>query len=154
MSEHTPYPWEGVPAGVPCWHIHHLALLEWSYWPLNTRAAVIAEYKPEREVETRLRLMRPVRGELPAEVVEAGRQVAEAVILYQKADDWVCGEGYRPHSTAARDARRKASTAWQDAEEAFVRIQATHADAINALHRAECPDCPWDGTTIFPEEKP
>jgi len=30
---------------------------------------------------------------------------------------------------------------------------ASAEDDLAALHLEECPDCPWDGTTIFPEEK-
>ena len=32
------------------------------------------------------------------------------------------------------------------------RAWAEHKDEIEALHKRECLDCPWDGHTIFPEK--
>src|SRR3972149_4346955 len=63
------------------------------------------------------------------------------------------------------DAFVKASVAYAKAGDAFVKAKATFVKAkaaynkaydeclpqIEALHALECPDCPWNGTTIFPE---
>ena len=39
--------------------------------------------------------------------------------------------------------------------EAYKKVEATalakRDGAINTLHAKECPDCPWDGETIFPK---
>lgn len=32
------------------------------------------------------------------------------------------------------------------------RLPTASRKAIIRLHKKECPDCPWDGRTIFPEE--
>lgn len=39
------------------------------------------------------------------------------------------------------------ATLWQDVS------SGKYKKIIEALHRKECPDCPWDGKTIFPKEK-
>jgi len=38
------------------------------------------------------------------------------------------------------------------AREEYDRALEEHAAEIEALHEQECPDCPWDGQTIFPEK--
>lgn len=104
------------------WHIYHDVLLEWTTEPIEHRIEYIQTEKPEHERALRLRLLRPVRGSLPASVVEARRAVVEA---------W---------------------RAYGEARRAYAATLSAHADEINALHAQECePDCSWDGQTIFPE---
>ena len=38
---------------------------------------------------------------------------------------------------------------WAACDETIQKYQSK----IEALHTLECPDCPWDGETIFPERK-
>lgn len=89
------------------WHIHHDVLVEPLTEPIKNRIEFIKENKPKDEVELRLKLMKPVKGKLPKELVEAGQKWKEAG---QKRD-----------------------------------LQ------IIALHKKECPNCPWDSKrqTIF-----
>jgi len=72
------------------------------------------------ESERELRLFRPIRSALPKSLLKAWA-------------DW----------SKVRDDYNKASAdyykAWADCW-----------PEIEALHAAECPNCPWDGTTIFP----
>jgi len=89
--------------GDPVWHIHHDALVEPLTEPLENRIKFIKERKPAREIETRLRLMKPVRGKLP--------ELAKAYAEWAKA---------------------------------------YAAPSVLALHAKECPNCPWNGETIFP----
>ena len=35
-------------------------------------------------------------------------------------------------------------------EEAYASARKVFEEAIVSLHAKECPDCPWDGKTIFP----
>ncbi len=128
------YLWEGVPAGVPCWHIHHGTLLEESYEPLEKRANYIRAAKPPLEVERRLRLMRPVQGQLPEEVAKAARQECKAAKAYSRTP-FSCGPKY---------------SFWLGAHNRLHEARDKHATEIAALHKAECPNCPWDGNTIFP----
>ena len=90
----------------PFWHIHHEVLLEWSD-DIQERIDYIKAHKPPHEVETRLRLLKPVQGALPPKLVKAKAAYAKAY------------------------------------DECLPQIE--------ALHALECPDCPWNGTTIFPE---
>ena len=97
------------------WHIHHDVLCEYSA-NIDERIAYIKKEKPQHEIETRLRLLRPVKGELPSEFVTA-----------RKAWDKAC---------KARDKARDKGD--------------KHKDTIEVLHKLECPNCPWNGSTIFP----
>jgi hypothetical protein len=116
------------------WHCHHEKLVEWCY-DFGERVDYIRTQKQEDEQETRLRLFKPVRGKLPKEVVEASRAYAEASRAYDKARR-ACVEAYR---------------AYDEASQAHDEAIARHLPAIQALHAQECPNCPWDGETIFPE---
>ena len=165
----TKYLWEDTPAGVMCWHIHHDVLLEISTESLAERAAFIREHKPPEEVARRLRAMRPVVGVLPEPVVDAARAYtaawkahAEAVKAYTearkaRADAWkpyaeawkVYGKAVKTYDEA-RNAHDEAWKAWADARMAYIAMIKAHHSELEALHAAECPDCPWDGKTLFP----
>jgi len=110
------------------WHVHHEELMEYCY-DYDERVDYICHRKPAHEVEPRLRLMHPVRGKLP-----------EALIKARAAYD----KGW-----AAYD---KAQAAWDKARAAWENALREHKPEIEALHAQECPNCPWDGETIFPQE--
>jgi len=104
------------------WHIHHDVLLETSS-NIAERIEYIKDNKSKGEIETRLHLLKPVRGQLP-------KPYLRAEDAYDKAEGtW--------------DKVRKAWKACNKAREKY-RPQ------IEALHAKECPDCPWNGETIFP----
>ena len=86
----------------------------------DERRRYIANQKPEAERELRLRLFQKVRGNLPKAYVEA----------WKAYDD----------SFTAR------AEAWKALDEACKAC----VSEIETLHALECPDCPWDGKTIFP----
>src|SRR3972149_5630264 len=156
----------------PFWHIHHEVLLEWSD-DIQERIDYIKAHKPPHEVETRLRLLKPVQGALPPKLVKArdaylasvkaraafGKDwdaFVKASVAYAKA-----GDAYDKASVAydkARDALDKAGDAFGKDWDAYDKAKAAYAKAydeclpqIEALHALECPGCPWNGTTIFPE---
>ena len=119
-----------------CWHIHDRVLVESLAEPLKNRIKYIKENKPKHERETRLRLMQPVKGRLPDAVVKAR-------VAYVKAwDAW----------DRVEEAYVKAEEAHKKAREAYRKALRDHKDEIEALHAKECPNCPWDGRTIFPED--
>src|SRR3990170_906851 len=146
----------------PFWHIHHEVLLEWSD-DIQERIDFIQAEKPKHEVEIRLRLLKPVQGALPPKLVKAGDARDKADAAYVKA-----GDAYVKARAAFGkdwDAFVKASVAYAKAGDAFVKAKAAFVKAkaaynkaydeclpqIEALHALECPDCPWNGTTIFPD---
>ena len=104
--------------GKLAWHVHHETLYELLYEPIEVRRAYILRYKPQAEIDTRLRLLKLV-GNPPDDLVKA-------------YSEW-----------------NKAYSEWNKALEA---LHASELDnALEALHAVECPDCPWNGRTIFPE---
>src|SRR3989304_5808430 len=140
----------------PYWHIHHKDfLLEWSD-DIQERIDFIQAEKPKHEVEIRLRLLKPVQGALPPKLVKAGDARDKAYDANAKARD--AYDKARDAFVKARVAYAKAGDAFVKAKAAFVKAKAAYNKAydeclpqIEALHALECPDCPWNGTTIFPE---
>ena len=126
------------------WHIHHKALCEPLLEPIENRIEFIKAAKPADEVETRLRLMRPVRGKIPVALARAGAALHKAYAAWQKA----------------YAAWHKAYAAWQKAyaalQKAYAALQKAYTVALPALeklHAQECPNCSWDGKTIFPKKE-
>ena len=122
------------------WHVHHDRLLEWCY-SYNERASYISEQKREDQKETRLRLFKPVKGKLPQEVVEAWQAIDKARQALNKA---------RQAYYEASQAYYEASQALDEARQALDEALHKNMPAIEALHKEECHDCPWNGKTIFP----
>jgi hypothetical protein len=46
---------------------------------------------------------------------------------------------------------KAASDAWCAASLALAEVLINYKQEIEELHKLECPNCPWDGHTIFPE---
>lgn len=104
------------------WCIHHRVKLQSLTEPVENRVSHIREHKPEHEVETRLRAMRPVKGALPVAVVKAHA-------------DW-----------------EKAQADWLKAYADWRKHLSDHADEIDALFVAECHDVAWGPEgLVFPE---
>ena len=128
------------------WHVHHGILIEWCY-NYNERAEYIRTRKPKNERETRLRLFQPVKN-LPEEIIKARRVYDEAWRAYVEAR-----RAYVEASRACDKACQACDEAWQAFDEAsrtYHEVANRNMSAIEALHAEECPDCPWDGYTIFP----
>jgi len=116
------------------WHIHHDILLEPLTSPIEERIAFIKRRKPAHEQGLRLRLLKLVEGTLPDAFEKAGEAFRKAGEASEKA--WEASEKARGAYDKARGAYDKAGKA-----------------CILALHAIECPNCPWDGNTIFPKEE-
>src|SRR3990167_5699638 len=146
----------------PFWHIHHEVLLEWSD-DIQERIDFIQAEKPKHEVEIRLRLLKPVQGALPPKLDKAKAAYDKAWDAFGK--DWDAYVKARAAFGKDWDALDKADAAYVKAGDAYVKAKAAFVKAkaaynkaydeclpqIEALHALECPDCPWNGTTIFPE---
>ena len=123
------------------WHVHHDVLMEALTEPIENRINCIESYKPEHEKEVRLRLLRPVVGRLPDVFIQARGDYDEALRAYVEA-----GRAYDEAGRVYDEAGRVYYEAWWAYDEALK----IHYEDIKALHVVECPDCPWDGKTIFP----
>ena len=126
------------------WHVHHEILCEPLTEPIENRISYIKANKPAHEIETRLRLMQPVRGPLPAELDKVSAEWDKARAKWDKA-------------SAELD---KASAEWGKARAKWVKTGAEWGKAsaaalpeLERLHAEQCPDCLWDGQTIFPKEE-
>jgi len=122
------------------WHVHHERLMEWCH-NYDERAEYIRTRKPKNERETRLRLFQPVKN-LPGEVIKARRVYDEAWRAYVEA------------SRACDKACQACDEAWQafnEASRTYYEAVNRNMSAIEALHTEECPNCPWNGHTIFPD---
>ena len=133
------------------WHVHHTLLLEVLTEPLPVRQAYIRRSKPLAEQALRQRLLQEVKGQLPAVVVEAGVAYGEAGAAYKQA--WgvykLAGAAYGEAGVAYGEA----VAAYVEAGGVYMLALEQHLPEIEALHRQECPDCPWNGETIFPREE-
>ena len=155
------------------WHVHHGdgLLVEWCH-SYDERAEYTRTNKFPNEQGLRLRLFQYVKGQLPQEVVEAGKAYGEAGKAYNKARKAyvearnayyatvkkVSNEtlkAYNETSKAYNEAVRvyvETEKACDEARNAYAEVLAKHGPEVEALHAEECPDCPWDGKTIFPED--
>lgn len=126
------------------WHIHHSNYkLEVLTEPIEVRKEYIRNCKPSCEVDTRLRLLKVVQGTPPQMLVEAHDTLTEARKAYDKAYD----KAYKVFGKAC-DTLTKACKAYD-------KVYRACSKEIDALHKLECPDCPWDEKqkTIFPTEE-
>ena len=113
------------------WHCHHDNLAEWCY-DYQERVDYIKKAKPKNEIETRLKLFKPVKGKLPKEFVEAGKKCDEAGKKYDEA-----GKKYDK-------AWKKYDEAWKKYFEAWRKFK----PEIKRLHSKECGCKEWNGKEI------
>jgi hypothetical protein len=155
---------------VAFWHYHHAQfLLEYASEIIKSRRAFIERDKDSIEVPLRLRLLKPVKGELPSALLAAHAEYQAADAKYQAA--WAEWQAARAKWEAAGAKYQTAGAEWQAAfateyqaaeaeyhaasakyQAARAKYQAAYRDhlpVIEALHKIECPDCPWNGETIF-----
>ena len=110
----------------PYWLLHHGILLEWTTEPPQNRRDYIDREKPENERAIRQEWMRPVK-------------TPKRLPLAVRRADAACS---------------KADAAWSKAYAVWSKATEEHWDEIVALHKEECPGCPFDyenKTLIFPK---
>jgi len=150
MTAPTPSP----KVGSLVWHIHHDMLVEPLTEPFATRVAYIKAEKPVSEIDTRLRLMKPVWGKLPeldkarAELDRASAEGYKARAEWDRASAELVDKAYAELVDKAYAEWTKARAEWTKARAELDRARAS--PSVLALHAKECPNCPWNGETIFP----
>ena len=126
------------------WHLHHDKLVESLTKPIKNRIQYIKKNKPKKEIKLRLKLLKPVRGKLPQELGKVWQKYDKA---RRKRDD-----ARKKHDEAEKkynEAEEKHYEAWEKYNEA----EEKYKPQTLALHKKECPNCPWDEKqkTIFPK---
>ena len=118
-------------------HVHHTILFEFCI-NLKERQDYIKANKPRRQIPIRLHLLKIIpQRYLPEQLIEAGDAYNEAWEVYNEAEK----------------ARNEAWKAFYKAEKAYYEAKKACKPAMIELHDKLCPDCPWDGNTIFPEKE-
>jgi hypothetical protein len=116
-------------------HLHHNKLVEWCH-DYDKRVEVILSNKPKKEQELRLRLFKLIpEDRLPPDLLKAGK-------AYDRAR--------RKYSKATQIGIVKAFDTEQRKFDAYYATRADHQYDLEVLHKELCPDCPWNGETIFP----
>ena len=139
------------------WHIHHEVLVEPLTEPLKNRIDYIKKNKPQEEVAVRLKLLKPVVGRLPKEVISTWEAYGKALEACDKAREayFKARDAYlkaRESYLKAREAYDKVQEACDKVQEAYGKALKANMPAIEALHKKECKKCPWDGHSIFPNK--
>ena len=146
--------------GKLAWHVHHDKLCEMLIEPIETRIEYIKLNKPPGEIEIRLRLLKIMSGPLSDAIEQAYHAWEQADhALEQAAKVWrQSTEAFKQ----ADHAWKQAAKVWRQSAKAFERADYAFEQAdqaflqlpdLAALHEQECPNCPWDGKTIFPTAK-
>ncbi len=136
-------------------HCHHDQLYEYVY-DYNERLQYIKEHKPVSEQKLRLRLFNLIPDtRIPGKDSKEWAAYDKARAAYDKA-----GAAYDKAWAAcskAGAARGKAWAARVKAWAAYDKAGAAYDKAFGpqliALHKELCPNCSWNGKTIFPEVK-
>jgi hypothetical protein len=134
------------------WHLHHDKLMEWC-WDYDERKDFIKTWKSENEKETRLRLLQPVKGKLPEDVLKAGAAYGKARAAFTKASV-ALDKAWSTYRKAAWVAYDKERAAYDKAWAAYKKAIEKNMDRIIALHARECPNCVWNGEEmVFPSKE-
>ena len=131
-------------------HCHHDTLAEYVS-DFDERIDDIVQNKPVNEQALRLWLFKLVpMDRLPPELAKATEVCDKAREAYIKA---------REVYIKAREVYYKAREAYYKVREAYIKAIGAHSKAmerfapeLEKLHAELCPDCPWNGKTIFANE--
>ena len=121
------------------WHIHHEILCEEQLYPIEERIAYILTSKAPKERALRLRLLRPV---IDDAMVPIWKTYDDAMAAIQKTYADAMAAIQKTYDDAI-------APIWKTYDDAIAPIWKTYADAMAAIHARECPNCPWDGESIF-----
>ncbi len=104
-------------------HVHHYQLYEYCY-DYDERVTHIRKCKPKSEQKLRLQLFK---------IIPHDRLPQKGLATYDKA----------------LAAIEKSWATYYRAGDAYANA---NRKALEALHKELCPNCPWDGKTIFPNK--
>jgi len=125
------------------WHLHHMQLFEEEVEPVEQRIRFIKTSKPKDEIETRLRLIAVVKNQALL------RRLTRYIRNLRQAEDAIYKK-YEHPSGVTREEEAVKMEELAGARRAYELAELRAKPLIEALHKKECPNCPWDGRTIFP----
>ena len=149
------------------WHVHHDIFCEEATEPIENRIQFIKNHKPEKQIETRLKLLRIVKNqEAVKEIFSEYEKIEQpAWDEYLKIEQSAWKEYLKIERPALEAYEKIERSAWkeyekiqQSAREKYLKIRRSamkrRNQKLEELHKIECfPDCPWNGKTIFPEKE-
>lgn len=138
------------------WHIHHDVLCEFSD-NIAERIEYIKLRKPADEQDTRLSRLRQVK-RVPVRLTKAWLVLCQAQDNCNNAWTAYKKEGadymlYEQADRACDQAQRicdKTRIAYDQVWDAYKQVLESCKAKLEALHKKQCPNCPWNGETIFP----
>ena len=104
----------------------------------------LQDEEPELERKIHLHLIKLVLGQLPKRWLDAEGAKQSAKKAWWDAVE----KAERGDITAKKVLEAAKETRWDTKKAEREAYEACKAE-IEALHKAECPNCPWDGKTIF-----
>ena len=133
-------------------HCHHDILVEYVH-DYQERANFIINHKPSHEQELRLRLFKMIPADkLPtgwADVISMEVAARDARSKASNTYGSIVRRQEQP-SSKERQSYRETIQAHSDAEVRCITIMGKYLPELKKLHDSICPDCPWNGNTIFP----
>ena len=148
------------------WHIHHEVIAEPTD-DIEERKEYVRKYKHANEVETRLRLMTPVKAQDTVgkawkeynAIWGKARKEYEAIEgkAFEEYEAIVDGKAYEEYEAtdvkAYGEYAEITGNAYSEYESIRDKAWDDYIAKLEDLHKKEHPDCPWNGKTIFPEEE-
>jgi len=125
------------------WHIYHDSLLDFSA-NIEERIEYIKQHKSSSDIPLRLRLLKEVKGPLPEELVRLGEAWWKARVAYDKAERQQYTKQFN------EEAFCHITNVYGELHEKLDYTICKYMKELAELHAKECPDCPWDGFSIFP----
>ena len=135
-------------------HCHHDRLYEFVY-DYDERVNYIKQNKPADEIELRLRLFKPILEQLiPGRNSKEYAAYGKTWAAYGKK--WAAYDKARAACVRKWAAYGKTWAAYHKAsvacDKAWAAYDKKYGHEIENLHRKLCPDCTWNGKTIFPDK--
>jgi hypothetical protein len=132
------------------WHVHHDQLMEELTEPIEQRIKYIKTHKPKNEIVLRLKLLKasPKLKPLDDDYKAKWKPLYDDYKAKRKPLDDDYKAKWKP---LYDDYKAKWKPLYDDYEAKRKPLDDDYKAKLAKLHHEECvPDCPWNGSTIFP----
>ena len=138
------------------WHVHHTVLLEWCY-NYGERVRAIMDTKG-KEVETRLKVLKPVKEPLPRDLMEIGWEYATEIVRNSDAFQriiWLKEIYFKTAHQPYWEMFNKAQKDYIEIKKYFDKtrkrydeVLLKYAPLLDKLHKKECGCKEWNGKEL------